>query len=58
MRERARPDPADSGGNGQILMKSIQGSCSCVEQRLGDEDSKEGKNSERVCDLKEETVNP
>ena len=54
---RARLDPADFGGNGQILMRSIQWSCALVEQQLGDEDSEEGRNGERVCDLGEETVN-
>jgi hypothetical protein len=55
---RARSDPADFGGNGQILMRSIQWSCACVKQQLRDEDSEEGKNGERVCDLGEKTVNP
>ena len=51
-------DPADFGGNGQILMRSIKGRCFLVKQQLGDEDSKEGRNGERVYDLGEETVNP
>ena len=58
MRASARPDLAGSGGNGQILMRSIQWSCPCVEQRVEDEDSEEGRNGERVCDVEEETVNP